>query len=102
MIRIKAGAMAPALLLIVATCGSAAAAFAGTAPIPVRQACDAYGRCYETGDYGYRDDDAPPPQRRYDPEDDDRPPPPRYRRYDPDNEPPPPPRRRYYRDDDEN
>ena len=121
MIRFKAGALAPGLLLLVSTCGPAPAAEPavsdGIVPIPVRQACDADGRCYETGDPGYRDDDAPPPRHRFDPGDDDRPPPPRphydpdddrppppprYRRYDPDEEPPPPPRRRYHRDDEGN
>ena len=122
MLRSMARALAPAFLLMLAAGAPApAAGFDSSGPIsvtPVRQACDADGRCYETGDPGYRDDDAPPPRRRhldpddddrrppprrrFDPDDDDRPPPPPRRRFDPDDDdhPPPPPRRRYDRDDD--
>ena len=106
MLRAKAAALAPAFLLLLATAAptaaGAATGFAERAvPIPVRQVCDADGRCYETGDPGDRDDGGPPPHRRFDPDDDDRRPPPR-RRYDPDDDDrPPPPRHRYDRDDDD-
>ena len=104
MVRLTAGALAAACLSLVAVAAPADAGGlrASASVIPARTACDAYGRCYETGDYRYRDDDAPPPRRRYDPDDNDRPPPPPRRRYDPDDDdrPPPPPRRRYDPDDD--
>ena len=118
MIRLVAGALVPVLVSLLAPAPAAAAGLHAQAlVIPARTACDVSGRCYETGDPGYRDDDARPPRHRFDPGDDDRPPPPRphydpdddrppppprYRRYDPDEEPPPPPRRRYHRDDEGN
>ena len=106
--RVRAGALVPASVfwLVAAFAHSPAAAGEASAArvIPARNVCDANGRCYETGDPGYRDDDAPPPRRRYDPRDDDdaAPPPPR-RRFDPDGDDdrPPPPPRRYDPDDDD-
>lgn len=105
--RVIAGLLVPAGFCVLAAAFAPAPAAADEAatfrPIPARTVCDADGRCYETGDPGYRDDDAPPPRRRYDPrDDDDRPPPPPRRRYDPDDDdrPPPPPHRRYDPDGD--
>lgn len=105
MLRFTAGALAPALVsLLVAAAPAPAAAddFGARArAIPARTACDADGRCYETGDPGYHDDRLPS-RRRYDPDDNERPAPPPRRRYDPDDDrpPPPPPRRRFDPDDD--
>ena len=103
--RIIASLLVPAGFCVLAATAAPASAAADEAAAlratPARTVCDADGRCYETGDPGYRDDDAPPPRHRYDPrDDDDRPPPPR-RRYDPDaDDRPPPPRRRFDPDDD--
>lgn len=105
--RFIAGTLVPAFASLLFAGSPAPAIAAGLAAralvIPARTACDTSGRCYETGDPGYRDDDAPPPRRRYDPDDNDRPVPPPRRRFDPDDDdrPPPPPRRRYDPDDDD-
>ena len=105
--RLVICALAPAVVALLAVGGPAAAAPEGVGAhallIPARTACDASGRCYETGDPGYRDDNAPPPRRRYDPDDNERPIPPPRRRYVPDDDdrPPPPPRHRYDPDDDD-
>ena len=107
--RFIAGTLVPAFVILLAAAGTpmpAAADGVLALTVPVRAACEVDGRCYETGDPGYRDDDAPPPPRlRYDPDDNERPrPPPPRRRYNPDDDdrpPPPPPRRRYDLDDDD-
>ena len=105
--RFIAGALAPAFVSLVAVGAPVPAAAEGFGAralvITARTVCDASGRCYETGDPGYRDDDRPPPQRRYDPDDNQQPAPPPRRRYDPDVDdrpPPPPPHRRFDPDDD--